>query len=119
MRSSATPTNSGQAATPAEVSVTVCPVCVCVCVSVCLSVGLTVVCVLSVPQYERLRVKVIQAVYSAPGTQPPQKEISDADIYLTMQVHSHSPHHAGTAIHLTMQVRSITNMFISPVHSCR
>ncbi|XP_048098050.1 coiled-coil domain-containing protein 27-like isoform X2 [Alosa alosa] len=36
-------------------------------------------------KYERLRVKVIQAVYSAPGTKPPQKEISDAAIYYTMQ----------------------------------
>ncbi|XP_076131881.1 coiled-coil domain-containing protein 27-like [Alosa pseudoharengus] len=38
-----------------------------------------------VSQYERLRVKVIQAVYSAPGTKPPQKDISDAAIYYTMQ----------------------------------
>lgn len=37
-------------------------------------------------QYERLRVKVIQAVYSAPGAKPPQKEISDAAIHYTMQV---------------------------------
>ncbi|XP_063064354.1 coiled-coil domain-containing protein 27-like [Engraulis encrasicolus] len=36
-------------------------------------------------KYERLRMKVIQAVYSAAGTRAPQKELTDAAIYYTMQ----------------------------------